>query len=519
LTIAKTDEDTGKPLSGVTFDVYKDGNKVATVTTGTDGKKTLTLKTKYSATAEVTKEYCSNYGQLSEKNKALVDADYYSKSDALVAANAEALAAAKKAAEVNFATKHTYKVVETATKTAYYLNPNSTTKSTSYSSGDGNGTITFSFTNKRQLGSITITKKDAMTNNLLEGAIYGLYANENIKHPDGNTGVLYAKDALVAQFPATDKNGKATLNNLYLGSYYVKEITAPSGYELNDAKTIITLSPAKSSVEIVSNTSAVVYDTSLYGSIKIVKKDNRTNALLEGATFKICAAEDITDPKDPSKTWKKDDLVATLITGENGTDIQENLLLGKYYLQEVTAPVGYGLDTAKINVVLSAEKPNRTVHVTNATQTGNITIIKTDAETDNPLAFADFWLFAKEDIYSPTGELLYKKDQAVKLLITDENGLGAASGIPAGKYYLQEGNAPVGYFASVEPVEIELSYNDDGSQSMTFSDEYSNKAQRGEIHVTQQDTETNNIAQGDGTLEGAIFGLYAKEDIVHHKTK
>jgi hypothetical protein len=180
LTIAKTDEDTGKPLSGVTFDVYKDGNKVATVTTGTDGKKTLTLKTKYSATAEVTKEYCSNYGQLSEKNKALVDADYYSKSDALVAANAEALAAAKKAAEVNFATKHTYKVVETATKTAYYLNPNSTTKSTSYSSGDGNGTITFSFTNKRQLGSITITKKDAMTNNLLEGAIYGLYANENI---------------------------------------------------------------------------------------------------------------------------------------------------------------------------------------------------------------------------------------------------------------------------------------------------------------------------------------------------
>ena len=32
----------------------------------------------------------------------------------------------------------------------------------------------------------------------LKGAVYGLYARENIVHPDGKTGVLYQKDEQVA---------------------------------------------------------------------------------------------------------------------------------------------------------------------------------------------------------------------------------------------------------------------------------------------------------------------------------
>ena len=35
------------------------------------------------------------------------------------------------------------------------------------------------------------------------------------------------------------------------------------------------------------------------------------------------------------------------------------------------------------------------------------------------------------------------------------------------------------------------------------------------INIAKQDAETGNAAQGDATLEGAVYGLYAREDIVH----
>lgn len=96
----------------------------------------------------------------------------------------------------------------------------------------------------------------------LEGAVYGLYAAEDIIHPDGKTGKVFSAGELVA-VAATDKNGDASfvviteasetsrnVPNLYenneerngncwigrpliLGSYYVEEITRSEGYELS----------------------------------------------------------------------------------------------------------------------------------------------------------------------------------------------------------------------------------------------------------------------------------------------
>ena len=96
----------------------------------------------------------------------------------------------------------------------------------------------------------------------LEGAVYGLYAAEDIIHPDGKTGVVFSAGELVA-IASTDKNGDASflviteesetsknVPNLYednadrngngwigrpliLGSYYVEEISRSEGYELS----------------------------------------------------------------------------------------------------------------------------------------------------------------------------------------------------------------------------------------------------------------------------------------------
>lgn len=50
---------------------------------------------------------------------------------------------------------------------------------------------------------------DTQGDAVLEGAVYGLFAEEDLVHPDGKTGVVYQKDDLVA-VASTDKNGDAS---------------------------------------------------------------------------------------------------------------------------------------------------------------------------------------------------------------------------------------------------------------------------------------------------------------------
>lgn len=57
--------------------------------------------------------------------------------------------------------------------------------------------FTHTFTNERVDATIKLVKKDEETGETpqgdatLEGAVYGLFAREDIQHPDGKTGVIY----------------------------------------------------------------------------------------------------------------------------------------------------------------------------------------------------------------------------------------------------------------------------------------------------------------------------------------
>lgn len=62
----------------------------------------------------------------------------------------------------------------------------------------------------------------------LQGALYGLYARENIVSPDDGS-VLYQAGQQV-ETKTTNSNGKITWENLHLGKYYVQEITPSIGY-------------------------------------------------------------------------------------------------------------------------------------------------------------------------------------------------------------------------------------------------------------------------------------------------
>ena len=100
-------------------------------------------------------------------------------------------------------------------------------------------TVTISATDERVKGAVHIQKIDKETqaflpqgDSSLAGAVYGLYAREDIVHPDGKTGVLFKKDSLIAQ-GVIKEDGTLDFPKLYLGKMYVKEITPPEGYTVD----------------------------------------------------------------------------------------------------------------------------------------------------------------------------------------------------------------------------------------------------------------------------------------------
>ncbi|MBE5921508.1 MAG: hypothetical protein E7269_01990 [Lachnospiraceae bacterium] len=85
------------------------------------------------------------------------------------------------------------------------------------------------FFNEMETFHITVEKRDAKTNDVLAGAIFGLYTEEDMKTADGTVAV--AAGTLLETI-VTDENGKASFTTKYpRGTYRVEEIKAPNGYK------------------------------------------------------------------------------------------------------------------------------------------------------------------------------------------------------------------------------------------------------------------------------------------------
>ena len=88
------------------------------------------------------------------------------------------------------------------------------------------------WTNPRQQVNVTITKRDAKTRGTLEGAEIGLYTAKDVRNAQGQ--LLIPADTLL-ELGRTDAEGKLFFaSDVPFGSYYVKEVTAPEGYQLTE---------------------------------------------------------------------------------------------------------------------------------------------------------------------------------------------------------------------------------------------------------------------------------------------
>lgn len=454
LNVVKKDNVTGQGLAGAVFNFFKDGGFEGSGTTDSNGNVSFSFTTSYYGASSSSKTYCTNYDSLTDDKKATVST-YTSYDAAYNAAYNEAYTKALNAANAaKNSTSHNYSATEVTARNGYYLNPGNTTVG---QSAAGDASLNLSLANVRTTGSITITKEDSETGAIaqgdatLSGAVYGLYARSNIVHPDGHTGILYTAGSLVATFPPTDANRQARLDNLYLGNYYVKEITPSTGYLLDTKEYDVAVTYEGQDVPNVVRTSTVTEDV-IKGNIRLVKhlqeKDpsaaSRPQVPEAGAEFDIIL-------KSSGVTY------AHIVTDADGFAQANMLPYGNYIVRQTKGKEGYSFIT-DFEVFIRAHERTYSYILENLDYTSQLQVLKKDAETGELVKVAG----AKFEIYNEAGKkivqtVLYPTKYDISVFETDESGmLELPQWLGSGNYTLKEVQAPEGYILNPDPIPFKV---------------------------------------------------------------
>ena len=113
---------------------------------------------------------------------------------------------------------------------------------------------------------------------------------------------------------------------------------------------------------------------------------------------------------------------------------------------------------------------------------------------------------------------MVKKDTHIEKVVTGTDGKAVyQADLPiANSYYMKEVSAPAGYTRNSEDVySFTFQYTTDKEATVSFSHTFQNERVNAKIKLVKEDSETGKTAPGDATLEGAVYGFYAREDIVH----
>lgn len=225
--------------------------------------------------------------------------------------------------------------------------------------------------NVNQTVSITAGQTKTLT---FYNEIYGTISLTKVDDEDTSIKLQNAKFRIfdsnnqqVGSDLTTNANGTFTSPSLRYGNYTIQEVTAPTGY-VRDTQ-IYSFSITDNIPVIISNRTNDDYfgEPKIKGTVKVIKKDTDTQALLNGAVFELRKNSDNT-------------LVATGTTGAqgtNGTFEFRNVPYGTYKLIEITAPTNYNKATPD-NQSVTINTNNQTVTKTfnNPLQTGTLIIHK-----------------------------------------------------------------------------------------------------------------------------------------------
>lgn len=402
------------------------------------------------------------------------------------------------------------------------------------------GTTTQNVTDTPVKGLIHLVKEDAETGSTaqgdatLEGAVYGLYAREDIVHPDGKTGVLYKAGTLITTL-TTDADGRAEVGNLYLGKYYVKEITPPVGYLLDEEEHDIELSYEGDRVATVERT-AVSQEQVIKQPFQVIKAANngKTDAdLLSGVGFSAYLVSSLKVNADGSYDFASAEPVVLtadgkteMFTDERGYACSIAIPYGTYIVRETTTPHNFTpVDDFIVTVTENNTEPQVWRVLLDDEFEAKLKVIKKDDETKQSVLLPDteFKVYDLDNQKYVEQVTTYPSTTVHTSYFTNEEGyLILPQNLNPGNYRIEEVTAPDGYTLNTNYVEIKVdsntAYQVDGvSGDAIIEVTYENHPVKGELVIRK----SGEVLSGFGKdfsyqmadLAGAVFNVYAAEDI------
>ena len=403
-----------------------------------------------------------------------------------------------------------YYVVETKAPEGFVLNPEPVKVALTYQDQDTPIVEAEAIVgNDRQKVSISVEKQDAENGQVLSGAVFGIYNKKDIQ---ANGKVLVKADTLLQEM-TSDENGMATCTlDLPFGEYYVKELKAPEGFVSSDEVLEFVAEYQGQETKIVSLQAVKKNEPT---TAEFTKSDLTTGVELEGARLKVMdkdgnVIDEWTSEKD------KPHVIKRLVVGETYTLHEEFAPYGYLKATDVTFTVK---DTAEVQKVEMKDEAPKGLLIINKKGEflEKITLLDNVKGTvehffeyiTGNLSEVTFEVYVAEDIKAADGVSAdhYKKDELVGTITTDEKGIAKMEDLPVGKYYVKEVKTAHGFVLDGEPRFVDLTYRDQDTPVVTFDEEWQNNRQKIKVTVLKKEKDTERM------LEGAIFGLFTKEDI------
>ena len=396
-------------------------------------------------------------------------------------------------------------------------------------------TTCLEFFDERVTATIKLNKVDADTETAVpqgeatvKGAEYGLYARNDIVHPDGKTGVLFKADDLVATL-ITDENGKDEVSALYLGDYYVKELSPPEGYVLDEEEHDVVCNYEGDLVAevirtVVSRENVISQPFQL---IKVSDDGNKTDApLVEGAGFKAYLKSALPIKEDGSYDFQKATPIVIgsqgeteLFTNQEGYICSIPIPYGTYVIIESTTP--HNMKTVEpFEVTISQHNPqNPQVWrvLLDREFTAKLRIVKKDADTGKAVLVpnAEFKIYNMDQKEYVSMTTTYPSKVTHTSFMTDKDGdLILPNALNMGNYRIEEVAAPYGYLKNhnhvVVAIDTDTFYEiDPQTNEEIITVVYENEPVVGKLTIEKK----GDVAYAEGGLAGARFEVYANEDI------
>lgn len=297
----------------------------------------------------------------------------------------------------------------------------------------------------------------------LAGAVFEIYANEDITTPDGT--VRAKKDELVATLK-TNTKGTAISKQLYLGKYRVVETVAPYGTVINPEPHTIELTYSGQNEKVTNTSTSFTNDRQKVeiDLTKILEQDEKfnigNNDEILNVSFGLYADEDL--KASNGTVIPKDGLIEIITCDEKGkAQFTTDIPIGSYYVKEISTDNHYILSDKKYPVVFEyAGQDVATVHISvndgepieNEIIYGTIKGLKIDRETGENIAGTLFGLFSNN-------ETKFTEETAILTAESNEGGIFEFTYVPYGEYIVRELKPAEGYLPNEENYTVTISKN------------------------------------------------------------